>query len=99
MFYHTIYKILVNGNRVDIFENELFKPICEAIKTSCSRLSVVNEQSDQFLSSNEKLEANGKHRAIEKGVECTTNPDGLSVKHLQHVDSENSQDIYSSADR
>ena len=31
---------------------------------------------------------------LKKGVECTTDPEGLFVQ-LQHIDSENSQDIYS----
>ena len=33
------------GTRVDFFENELFKPICE----SCSRLSVVKQQIAKVL--------------------------------------------------
>ena len=35
-FYHTTSSILVNGNRVDIFESELFSSICDAIKASCT---------------------------------------------------------------
>ena len=54
------------GTRVDFFENGLFKLICEAIKISSSRLSVVNEQIAQVPSDSEKLETKGKHHAIEK---------------------------------
>ena len=49
-FYHTTSSILVNGNRVDIFESELFDPICNEIKASCSKLRIVNDQIAQALS-------------------------------------------------
>ena len=59
--YHTASTILVNGTRVVFFENKLFKPICEAIKTSCSRLSVVNEQI---------VQVSGLDSAVVKALSC-----------------------------
>ena len=43
-FYHATSTILVNGNRVDILESELFQPICDNIKLKCAELTIVNEQ-------------------------------------------------------
>ncbi|MCG8113544.1 MAG: hypothetical protein N0E59_22575 [Candidatus Thiodiazotropha taylori] len=43
-FYHTTSSILVNGNHVEIFESELFQPLCKQIELRCSELSIVNEQ-------------------------------------------------------
>ena len=50
-FYHTTSTILVNGTRVDIFESELFQPICDSIQLKCDDLSIVNEQIADVLSS------------------------------------------------
>lgn len=90
-FYHTTSSILVNGNRVELFENELFKPICEAIKASCLSLSVMNEQIAQVLSSTEKVEAVGTVRAIDNIV-----PDNADTENLPELltqdGTENSQD-------
>ena len=35
---------------MDIFESELFDPICNEIKASCSKLTIVNDQIAQALS-------------------------------------------------
>ena len=49
-FYHTTSSVLVNGNRVDIFESELFEPICKQIQGSCVKLNIVNEQLSEAIS-------------------------------------------------
>ena len=34
-FYHTISSVLVNVNKLDIFDKELFNPICIQMKNAC----------------------------------------------------------------
>ena len=43
-FYHTTSTILVNGNKVEIFEKELFERICQGIRKYGAKLTIVNEQ-------------------------------------------------------
>ncbi|MCG8113223.1 MAG: hypothetical protein N0E59_20925, partial [Candidatus Thiodiazotropha taylori] len=90
-FYHTTSSVLVNGNRVEIFENELFKPICGAIKASCLKLSVINEQIAQVLSSTEKVEAAGTVRAIDNVVSNNMDIENLP-EQLTQESTESSQD-------
>ena len=54
-FYHTTSSILVNGSRVDIFESELFRPICESIESKCTDLTIVNEQIADILSPDSEI--------------------------------------------
>ena len=49
-FYHTTSSVLVNGNRVDIFENELFESVCSQISNECAKLDVVNDRISSALS-------------------------------------------------
>ena len=42
-FYHTTSTILVNGNKVDIFERDLFERICEGIRKLGAKLTIVNK--------------------------------------------------------
>ena len=53
-FYHTTSSVLVNGNRVDIFENELFEQICSQIKGACTKLDIVNDKISSALSELDK---------------------------------------------
>ena len=46
--------MLVKGNRVDIFENELFEPICSEIKGACAKLDIVNDLISSALSELDK---------------------------------------------
>ena len=41
-FYYTISSVLVNGNKVDIFERKLFEPICRQIQGACNKLNIMN---------------------------------------------------------
>ena len=54
-FYHTTSSVLVNGTRVDIFESELFQPICDSIQLKCTELTIVNEQIADALSAENRL--------------------------------------------
>ena len=53
-FYHSTSSVLVNGNRVDIFENELFDQICSQIKGACTKLDIVNDKISSALSELDK---------------------------------------------
>ena len=53
-FYHTTSTVLVNGNKVELFEKELFERICEGIKKQGTKLTVVNEQISMALSDIER---------------------------------------------
>ena len=63
-FYHTTSSILVIGKRVDIFESELFSSICDAIKPSCTKMTIVNEQIAQALTeADNRLADDGKNES------------------------------------
>ena len=53
-FYHTTSTILVNGNKVEIFEKELVERICEGIRKHGAKLTIVNEQISIALSDIER---------------------------------------------
>ena len=53
-FYHTTSTILVNGNKVEIFEKELFERICQGIRKYGAKLTIVNEQISMALSDIER---------------------------------------------
>ena len=40
--YHTSSKIVVNGNRVDLFVSDFYRDICTNLSTHCEDLSIVN---------------------------------------------------------
>ena len=48
-FYLSTSTILVNGNKVEIFEKELFERICEGIRKYGAKLTIVNEQISMTL--------------------------------------------------
>ena len=51
-FYHTISSVLVNVNKLDIFDKELFNPICIQMKNACNKLIVVNGQISEANNTN-----------------------------------------------
>ena len=93
-FYHTTSSILVNGNRVDIFESELFSSICDAIKASCTKLTIVNEQIAQALTEADNRLADGKNESetrpkeIENDTQGYVNPETTSLENLNDVSME-----------
>ena len=49
-FYHTTSSVLVNGNKVDNFERELFDPICRQIQGACKKLNIMNVKISEAIS-------------------------------------------------
>ena len=68
-FHHTTSTIFVNGNRVEIFETELFEKICKGIRAMEANLTLVNEQISMALSDIERKKGPFKQKAITNGTE------------------------------
>ena len=92
-FYHTTSSILVNGNRVDIFESELFGPICETIKSSCSRLSIVNEQISQALSAADSMLTVNVNETGTRPKEIAYDTNGCADSELMLIEGEMNNSI------
>ena len=75
-FYHTTSTILVNGNKVEIFEKKLFERICQGIRKYGAKLTIVNEQISMALSdierkhSSKNMGTRSKHKLMTE-YNCT----------------------------
>ena len=78
-FYHTTSSILIKGNHVEIFESELFHPVCEQIKLRCSELTIVNEQIADVLTK----ETSGPQLKSITGSESQSRAEGVCIKDTE----------------
>ena len=63
----------MNGNRVDIFESELFDPICKQIQGACEKLNIVNGQISDAISNIVNDDTSVTHENNNKEIERKSN--------------------------
>ena len=86
-FYHTTSNILVNGNKVEIFERDLFERICEGIRKLGAKLTIVNEQISMALSDIER-KLSASNMGTRSKVTSITEGNGNDCNSLK-IDTEN----------